>query len=643
MKDSKKDEEKRLHKLLETPEEKRARRLDKKFKKEQKRLAKQKEEDEEKQKNDYFGYNPESNPFGDANLREQFTWKKKKEKEAKLGLDSARLSQEREKIRREELKREIEKARRRREEREVEKQRWEEERARLARERESLSYADWEKKEDEFHLDQAIRRSEIRIKEGRAKPIDIIAKNLHLDNEFDIDMNEPYKIFKGLSHKEMIELQEDIQGHLELDTEHREFWQSMIVVCEDELEILKRTEEIVASGGKSASGRGASGLHSSIEQDVVAIFRGKSVEQLNQLHTQITDQINSGVGDVEYWESLLKRLTVHRAKATLREIHASLLTRRLRQLQEQQAKETADRTLAQVKAAKDAAEDEDARLDAESEEDDMKEPLSGSDGDAEGREPSSKKPRRTTKDSSASEAEDEPARTAPSAVDPVPIPELLSPPLVTDYEPDEEIVDPEEDLNELERHRQEVYDREAKRMAPWQVDAPKANSSAPTNDRSYKTEEEMYKAEASKLMEEGDAAFNDVVTLDNQTYWWHDKYRPRRPRFFNRVHTGYEWNKYNQTHYDHDNPPPKIVQGYKFNIFYPDLIDKIKPPQYFIEPSDSPDTVILRIHAGPPYEDVAFKIVNREWEYSHKKGFKCTFERGIFHLYFNFRRYRYRR
>merc|ERR1712039_452075 len=23
-------------------------------------------------------------------------------------------------------------------------------------------------------------------------------------------------------------------------------------------------------------------------------------------------------------------------------------------------------------------------------------------------------------------------------------------------------------------------------------------------------------------------------------------------------------------HYDHDNPPPKIVQGYKFNIFYPD-------------------------------------------------------------------------
>ena len=32
------------------------------------------------------------------------------------------------------------------------------------------------------------------------------------------------------------------------------------------------------------------------------------------------------------------------------------------------------------------------------------------------------------------------------------------------------------------------------------------------------------------------------------------------------VMQGFEWNKYNQTHYDIDNPPPKIVQGYKFNV-----------------------------------------------------------------------------
>lgn len=68
-----------------------------------------------------------------------------------------------------------------------------------------------------------------------------------------------------------------------------------------------------------------------------------------------------------------------------------------------------------------------------------------------------------------------------------------------------------------------------------------------------------------------------------QVYWWNEKYRPRKPKYFNRVHTGYEWNKYNQTHYDHDNPPPKVVQGYKFNIFYPDLIDKAEAPTYTLD------------------------------------------------------------
>ncbi len=99
-------------------------------------------------------------------------------------------------------------------------------------------------------------------------------------------------------------------------------------------------------------------------------------------------------------------------------------------------------------------------------------------------------------------------------------------------------------------------------------------------------------------------AFAGEAPLESQVYWWHDKYRPRKPKYFNRVHTGYEWNKYNQTHYDHDNPPPKTVQGYKFNLFYPDLIDKSKAPAFSIMPDGSKhgETCILRVSAGPPYE-----------------------------------------
>ncbi|KAK2644083.1 hypothetical protein Ddye_019278 [Dipteronia dyeriana] len=125
-----------------------------------------------------------------------------------------------------------------------------------------------------------------------------------------------------------------------------------------------------------------------------------------------------------------------------------------------------------------------------------------------------------------------------------------------------------------------------------------------------------------------------------------DNYRPRKPKYFNQVHTGYEWNKYNQTHFDHDNPPPKFVQGYKFNIFYPDLVDKTKALTYTIgkdNGSNGGQTCIIRFHAGIPYENIAFRIVDKEWERSRKKGFKCTFEGGRLQLHFNFKRYPYRR
>jgi hypothetical protein len=36
------------------------------------------------------------------------------------------------------------------------------------------------------------------------------------------------------------------------------------------------------------------------------------------------------------------------------------------------------------------------------------------------------------------------------------------------------------------------------------------------------------------------------------------------------------------------------VQGYKFNIFFPDLIDKAQTPKYFVEACDEPEYAILR-------------------------------------------------
>ena len=39
-------------------------------------------------------------------------------------------------------------------------------------------------------------RSEIRLREGRIKPIDVLSKHLNGSDDFDIEINEPYIVFK---------------------------------------------------------------------------------------------------------------------------------------------------------------------------------------------------------------------------------------------------------------------------------------------------------------------------------------------------------------------------------------------------------------------------------------------------------------
>lgn len=171
-------------------------------------------------------------------------------------------------------------------------------------------------------------------------------------------------------------------------------------------------------------------------------------------------------------------------------------------------------------------------------------------------------------------------------------------------------------------------------------------SAAPNEDFSQATKA-LYEKEVARGISENEEIFAGEEDVDTSSKpLWANKHRPRKPRYFNRVQMGYEWNKYNQTHYDHDNPPPKVVQGYKFNIFYPDLIDKSRAPTYRIErengrkrgqsfaPAGEEDTCLIRFTSGPPYEDLAFRIVDKEWDYSAKRerGFKSSFDKVRIYL-----------
>merc|ERR1712046_291858 len=114
------------------------------------------------------------------------------------------------------------------------------------------------------------------------------------------------------------------------------------------------------------------------------------------------------------------------------------------------------------------------------------------------------------------------------------------------------------------------------------------------------------------------------------------------PRYFVRYILSYEWNKYNQTHFDTLRVPPKSLSGYKFSLFYPLNEFGI---HYFLEGTlESLDKgVIIRFSGGFPYLDIAFRMLDSIWEPDIKRGFKSEFELGRFDLFFNFAKLRYRR
>ena len=488
----------------------------KESKKRKHKESKDKDKKVKKQKTEktIMGYTNESNPFGDTNLTNRFVWHKKVEQEGDKNGSKKKKKRD--------IQDELEKAKKRREEREREKQLWEEEMARLDRERNKTQWDDWENKEMNFHLQQAKKRSEIRIKEGRAKAIDWIYQWIMLgysvdkenenENQLTNPVYNPCYLLETISVDELKELKEDIDQILSAQSTLNDAYEILLIICENE--IVKFSNM-------------AAGQNSIKDLNIDKILSGKSSDELDKLKVE-SEQIllRGGAVDVAFWEALLKELTVYRAKAKVNEIHKEIMEIRAKLLENHKVQQV------------------------------------------------------------------------------------------------QQII---EEKQEMQRKYHEEQESKVKKESG-----------------DYTAEDIMLKREFDRGFAQNEELFESEVNLQNLTYSWHDQHRPRKPKYFNRIKTGYEWNKYNQTHYDYDNPPPKIVQGYKFNIFYPDLIDPTKSPTFSLEKS-SDDSTVIHFHAGPPYEDIAFRIVNREWELSHKKGYRCIFDKGVLQLWFNFKRYRYRR
>lgn len=619
--------EKEKMKANETPEEKRSRRLLEKQAKDLKRRERMGWDTE------YQHYTNQDNPFGDAHLTSTFVWGKKLEKS---GLKSA-PHETLELINRQkqmENKIELEKVKKRRQERESERVKREEEMNLMQRSREAAQFEEWKRQEDQFHLQQAKLRSKIRINDGRAKPIDLLAQYIsekNLDDSIEMQMHEPYTYLNGLDIQDLEDLLADISVYIELEKDkHVDYWNDLTVIVQDELQKLRKSALNAVEEDRSeyqVAVRRREGIHQTVAKDVTEIFRGKTTQQLEELKKKIEDKLSNhtdGV-DIGYWESLLSQLKAHMARSRLRDRHQEILKQKLEMLKQEQNRVI---TAGPSTSGPSTIESNEKQLEEERKiEDDLNKISSmiRSDSESDTEEPESV----ATKEDTELEDVEKNANNLLVASFHLYDEGNYSPkyirneddPAIGEYL----VITQEMDEERIDQMRGEVLERDE-------------------DIESYSKEEMRMRKEASKDMDNDEAVFSVETKLDSQIYLWSDKYRPRKPRYFNRVHTGFEWNKYNQTHYDMDNPPPKIVQGYKFNIFYPDLIDKGSTPQYFLTVcTDNKDFAILKFHAGPPYEDIAFKIVNREWEFSYKRGFRCQFHNNIFQLWFHFKRYRYRR
>ncbi|WFC97682.1 hypothetical protein MYAM1_000401 [Malassezia yamatoensis] len=514
--------------------------------------------------------------IGETEFFEPFYWRKKELQEQRTGLSRDEI-QRRDSEKRADAMREMERLNAQRAQRERDYK------AKTAQHSsqfhtDSSAVKEWVAREDQFVLEQMKLRAKIRVREGRAKPIDILVLNwMWADPErqrvadddedagLESDLCDVPKTLQDLSLTEIEDIKQEILTFvkLERDAETNDYWRNALVVCDDRIQKLKSDTDTRHAD-------------TSILAETDAMLSSKSAEELLQLQRQIREKLRSGEPlDVEYWENLLRRIVVWRSVAKLNQVHAAVQKHRGNGLAQRQ------RNVAK-RHTKDLAQEIEKIDDTEK---------NGTDTWTQDMEPILVKEQNLSY-------------------------EQRKLPIVT-----------------LESQWSAIL--AARRSVLRTTHAPRAASMRKeAENKQESAEDRLFRLESEREMNNEEETFNQDVELPTkQLYHWTDKYRPRKPRYFNRVHTGYEWNRYNQTHYDSENPPPKVVQGYKFNIFYPDLIDASRPPTYKILREDSNDTVLLRFSAGPPYEDIAFRIVDRAWEFSHRRGFRCAFERGVLQLH----------
>ncbi|EEB06252.2 hypothetical protein SJAG_05224 [Schizosaccharomyces japonicus yFS275] len=454
-------------------------------------------------------------------------------------------------------------------------------------------------RENKFLLIQYYERAALRLSQNRSKPIDhllvSISTILGVDERvrhFEPDLMsvcDPIDLIENNSVEELETLGQQCLELERLEGGHREkqkFWLTVHDFVDLELK-------------KARASRDSKRSIAIVLDDVQKLLQGKSHEALVRLENQIKQKLRSNAPiDTDYWEGLLLHLKEFKVRAYLSELFSETLQQNRTKQNEEQLQQAKD-DLHQLQQMKKLAENEYYRIN----------------------------------------------------LDPAPL--LRQEQLPQGLKPIEE----EQYTHMLETKRKRVTDAT---YIPLLNSKPKVRTSKLVStsieeDTFWRMTKERLEREYLKAGDADEADLeNELETEQAPVSISANGVSLKKPKYYNRVLLGFEWNSYNQAHYNEEHPPPKAVQGYRFNIFYPDLIGTGRAPTYRIERNRSrkqrdeqqtEETCVIRFIAGEPYQDIAFRIVDRDWDYSSKRhrGFKNSFENGVLCLHFQFKRVYYKK
>lgn len=472
--------------------------------------------------------------------------------------------------------------------------------------REASQAAAWLTEEEEFVLRQKEHGAVIRVKENRGQPVDVLVVNLRLyhpmdrkdaiedfeDEEQEMSVPMPSQVVERLTSVEEInKTLNDIQEYVDLenkksgDKKSRDFWQIMLAVFKE-----KKDNDLLKVDDDPESR-----VIEPVSEDINNVLQDRSLKDLELLQTKVNTMLESNDPSVDhdFWSQLLKELQLRKARAQLKDIESLVLTARRGKLAKVQEK------IALREKLKIGNKVSNAPIAFESIE-------------------------------YTPEMDEVKKNECPSVTNP-----LQKIKWVDFY-------------SQLERERENIVGKSFipmtryKRMeAKRRLSDTEESNTGMTN--SADTLQEFYDKQAAEARDDGEEAFED----EEASYAGSSK-GIQKPRYFNRVLMGFDWNKYNQTHYTSENPPPKNVQGYKFNIFYPELVNSSLAPTYKIINEGGPndkETCIIVFKAPEIYQDIAFRIVNKPWDKSsfRRGGFVNKFENGVLQLHFRFKKVFYRK